>query len=116
MEIIYEKNYINRCNQLKVVRRIEYMSKEEYDKNYYSRLNYCMKKVREKYKKLCKDREELFLLIQYNQLKILKMLEDEVDEKIYEFRNLKEFTDMKIVELKSLDREIVAMRKQYPKL
>ena len=116
MEIIYEKNYINRCNQLKIIRKIEYVTNEEYNKNYYARLNHCMKKVREKFNKLCKERMDLFSLIQYCQLKILTMLEDGIDEKVYEFRRLKELTDMKIVELKSLDREINAMKKQYPKL
>jgi len=116
MEIIYEKNYINKCNELKVIKRVQYMSQEEFDKNKYARLNWCMKKIREKYKNMKKEREELFHLIQYYQLKIIKMLEKGIDEKDYEFRRLKEFVDMKIVELHSLDREIDNMEKKYSKL
>lgn len=116
MEIIQEKNYINRYNELKITRKIQYMSQEEYNRNHYARLNHCMKKVREKYQILKKEREELFPLIQYYQLKIIKMLENGKDEKNYEFRRLKEFVDMKIVELHSLDREIDAMKKQHSKL
>lgn len=116
MEIIYEKNYINRCNELKIIKKVQYMSQAEYDRNRYARLNHCMKKKREKYNNLKKEREELFPLIQYYQLKMIKMLENGVDEQNYEFRRLKEFVDMKIVELHSLDREINAMKKQCPNL
>ena len=115
MEIITEKNYINRVNQLKVIRKVEYMTDEEYNRNFYARLNYCMKLLREKYRKLRKEREDLFRLIQYYQLKLIKMLENNIDERNYEFRKLKELVDMKIVELHSLDREIDTMENKYSK-
>lgn len=115
MKIVQEQNHINRYNELKII----YNEVEVPEDIHIIRLIYSRKKIKERYYKNLEKRKEVYQLIQFYQLQILKLgniKEDNISklQKIdREIRNLTEFVDMKIVELHSLDREIKNMENEY---
>lgn len=115
MEIIQEKNYINRYNQLKILKNKVEVS----DDIKIVRLLYSRKKIQEKYSKLVNQRKELYNLIQYEQLKVLKLSNIKEDNKAKiqkidrEIRMKTDFIDMKTIELHSIDREINSLERNY---